>query len=292
MAPLFTGATPIRARHILRLTARHLLRINYFVLKPNQARTFVFLLVASLPGIAGAAVPYTQATVTRHQNKVTYGSTADNARRPAQTGDIIKAASYLLTETDSRAELKYEDGSLVRIGQNTVFTFEADTRTLSLEKGALVFYIPKGSGGGTVRTASITAAITGTIGKVTENIVAILEGEVTLVPSGQKVPAGYFARANFDGTITVQRFDVDKALGGVLMDFNGPIPTFDETKLRIITPPTSTRPEDLMAPFDKLDRTGNLPGEQETFFPEIVRPPTRPNVPPPGNRPGKPDGQY
>jgi len=155
-----------------------------------------------------------------------------------------------------------------------------------------VFYIPKGSGGGTVRTASITAAITGTVGKVTENLIAIMEGEVTLVPSGKKVPAGYFARANPDGSISVQPFDVDKALGGVLMDFNGPIPSFDESKLRQISPPSSTKPEDLMAPFDKLDRTGNLPGAQETFLSELTLLTTRPTVPPPGGRPGKPDGQY
>jgi len=84
---------------------------------------------------------------------VAYGDSVGKARRPAQTGDVIKADKYLLTETDSRAELKYEDGSIVRVGQNTVFTFEADTRTLELEKGSLIFYIPKGSGGGTVRTA-------------------------------------------------------------------------------------------------------------------------------------------
>jgi len=100
------------------------------VLTPNQARTLAFIAAALVPGMAAAVVPYTQATVTRYQNKVTYGNTAEKARRAATTGDIIKAASYLLTETDSRAELKYEDGSLVRIGQNTVFTFEADTRTL------------------------------------------------------------------------------------------------------------------------------------------------------------------
>src|SRR4030095_3627391 len=132
----------------------------------------------------------------------------------------------------SRAELKYPDGTIVRIGQNTVLTFEADTRTLSLEKGSLLFYIPKGQGGGTIRTASITAAITGTIGKVTDNMIAILEGEVTLVPSGKKVPAGFFARMNPDGTLTIARFDPSSALQGKLMKLGGKkIAEFDETML-------------------------------------------------------------
>jgi ferric-dicitrate binding protein FerR (iron transport regulator) len=269
---------------------------NAAVHLPNQLRTVLIAVAAAAfaTPLACAVTPYTQATVTRYQNNVTYGDSAGRARRPAKTGDIVAAEKYLLTETDSRAELKYEDGSIVRVGQNTVFTFEANTRTLELEKGSLLFYIPKGSGGGTIRTASITAAITGTVGKVTENIIAILEGEVTLVPSGRKVPAGFFARANADGSITIARFDIDKALGGVLMDFGGPIGTFDETKLRVLgqpRPPGSPLPD--FSTFDTLDRTQNHPGAQQLYFPpEVIRPNNRPNVPPPTNRPGRPDGNY
>ena len=57
---------------------------------------------------AHAAVPYTSATVTRLQNKVQFGDAAQKARRPAQSGDVIKAQTYLLTETDSRADAVHE----------------------------------------------------------------------------------------------------------------------------------------------------------------------------------------
>jgi hypothetical protein len=262
---------------------------------PNQLRTHLIALASTVvaAATASAVTPYTQATVSRYQNKVSYGDTIAKARRPAQTGDVIKAEKYLLTETDSRAELKYEDGSIVRVGQNTVFTFEANTRTLELEKGSLIFYIPKGSGGGTIRTASITAAITGTVGKVTESIIAILEGEVTLIPSGRKVRAGYFARANPDGSITIARFDIDKALGGKLMDFGGPIGTFDERKLRATVSELPGSPLPDLSPFDTLDRTQNHPGAQQHFFPpQVIRPGTRTTVPPPTNKPGRGDGNY
>jgi hypothetical protein len=201
---------------------------------PNQLRTHLIALASTVvaAATASAVTPYTQATVSRYQNKVSYGDTIAKARRPAQTGDVIKAEKYLLTETDSRAELKYEDGSIVRVGQNTVFTFEANTRTLELEKGSLIFYIPKGSGGGTIRTASITAAIyrdrRQSNGKHHRH--PGRRGHSDSV--GRKVRAGYFARANPDGSITIARFDIDKALGGKLMDFGGPIGTFDERKLR------------------------------------------------------------
>lgn len=265
---------------------------------PNQLRTPIAALavLTLLSPCARAVVPFSEATVTRLQNTVTYGDTVGQARRPAKSGDVIKAANYLLTETDSRAELKYSDGSLVRIGQNTVFTFEADTRTLSLEKGSLIFYIPKGQGGGTVRTASITAAITGTIGKVAENMIAILEGEVRLVPSGRIVPAGSFAMMNPDGTITIAPFDPEKALGGKLMDFGGKIADFDETTLvpkAQFTNPGGNPARDIMGNLETGDRTGNHPSAQQHFLPpDVVKPGTRINVPPPESKPSNSNGQY
>jgi hypothetical protein len=223
--------------------------------------------------IADAAEPYTRATVARLQNDVKFGATVQRATRPARVADVIQADSYLLTETDSRAELRYDDGSIVRVGQNTVFTFEADTRTLSLERGSLVFSIPKGSGGGKIRTASITAAITGTIGKLSDNIIAILDGEVRLIPSGRRVPAGYFARVNADGTITIAQFDPSRAMGGKLMDFGGPLAGFDESSLLAPAglPGAESPARGIMDQLEGLDRVQNLPGPQEKFLPPPPR---------------------
>jgi hypothetical protein len=179
---------------------------------------------------AGAAEPLASATVSRVENTVSYGKVIGNKSqtRPANIDDVVKANNFLLSEADSRAELRYDDGTIVRIGQNTVFTFEASTRTLNLKKGTFVFYIPKGKGGGTIKTPSLTAAITGTIGKVSEDIIAVIEGEVTLVPSGRKVPQGFFARFNPDKTIEILPFDPAKEYDGKLMTFNGPLPGLPE----------------------------------------------------------------
>ena len=207
---------------------------------------------------AGAAVPFTRATVTRTQNKVTYGEAlgAKARTRPASTGDVVSANNYLLTETESRAELQYDDGSVVRIGQNTVFSFEADSRTLTLKEGTFIFFVPRGQGG-TIKTPSLTAAITGTMGKVSRDTIAILEGEVTLIPSGRKVRAGEFARRMPDGSIFISRFNPVNAPDGALMALNGPMPGFNEERLlpgrrlALALPDTSI--------FDALDRTQNGP---------------------------------
>lgn len=238
-----------------------------------------------------AVMPFNSATVTRVENKVSYGQVAagKSKTRPANAQDVVHASDFLLSESESRAELKYEDGSIVRIGQNTVFSFDANNRTLNLEKGTFIFYVPKGAGGATIKTPSITAAITGTVGKVSENTIAILEGTVKLIPGGQLVHQGQFARRNADGSITIGNFDPAKGYDGKLMTFNGPIPGLAEgpgnTPTFSFTPPSD----------DAFSRIGNLPSGVEHFNPppvdrnrNTVKPPPPTPTPSPTNNPNSP----
>ncbi len=242
--------------------------------------------------IARAAVPFSEATVTRLQNKVSYGEQAGDASttRPAAVQEVVKARNFLLTESDARAELKYPDGSIVRIGQNTVFTFDADSRTLSLTKGSFIFYVPKGEGGGVIKTPSLTAAITGTVGKVSTNIIAVIEGSLKLIPSGRIVTAGQFVRRNPDGTLTIDFFDPAKALDGQLMSFNGPLPPFAESGL--VADGTLKPNYQSILTQESFDRTANYPAANLNFFPppkvnppEVNRPETMIIVPPPTSTP-------
>ena len=223
------------------------------------------ILTLALAGAAQAATPYTQATVTCTENQVSYGVVKGDRSetRPAESQDVVKASNFLLSETESRAELKYDDGTIVRIGQNTIFTFEANSRTLNLKKGTFVFFIPKGQGGGTIKTPSLTAAITGTVGKVSENLIAILDGEVVLKPSGRIVKAGQFARHNPDGTITIGEFDPLKMFDGKLMTFNGPLPGIPE---KLLGTPLLDMHD--LGSLDSMERVINSPSGIQHFFPE------------------------
>ncbi len=233
----------------------------------SQRKSTAFLAASllTLAGSAPAATPYTQATVTRTENQVSYGVVKGDRSetRPAASQDVVKAANFLLSESESRAELKYDDGTIVRIGQNTIFTFEANSRTLNLKKGTFVFFIPKGQGGGTIKTPSLTAAITGTVGKVSDNIIAILDGEVVLKPSGQIVKAGQFARRNPDGSITIGEFDPLKMFDGKLMTFNGPLPGIPE---KLLGTPLLDMHD--LGSLDAADRVINSPSGIQHFFPE------------------------
>jgi hypothetical protein len=213
-----------------------------------------------------SAEPLASATVTRVENKVNYGKVINDKSemRPAAPNDVVKASDFLLSESESRAELKYDDGTIVRIGQNTIFSFEANTRTMNLKKGTFVFYMPHGKGGGTIKTPSFTAAITGTIAKVSTNIIAVIVGEITLLPSGRKVSEGFFARVNPDGSISIERFDLSKEFDGKLMTFNGLLPG--------LAPVTPSELDAMLTDFQKLgiqgtfDRVNNLPSSILHFF--------------------------
>ena len=265
--------------HVITPTIRSLIRLIPGV--ASVRRPLMAGIALYLSAVSANAAPLTEATVTRLQNVVSYGSAKGGKIRPAVVADVVRSDNFLLTETDSRAELKYADGSLVRIGQNTVFSFDASSRTLALEKGTFIFYVPKGSGGGTIKTPSLTAAITGTVGKVSENIIAIIEGEVTLIPSGRVVRAGFFARWNPDGTITIARFDPRGVWEGKLVHFNGPMPGVEEEYgpsrgLAGASGSGGLPPLDTSAirTFDVLNRTSATPGAIEKFFPKPPSPPS------------------
>ena len=223
--------------------------------------------VLAVPGLSGAA-PFTTATVTKVENKVYLGDrgAANAQKRLAAAHDVMQAQNYLLSESDSRAEIQYPDGTLVRIGQNTVYSFNSESRTLALDRGSLLFHMPKGAGGGVIKTASLTAAITGTAGKISDNYIAITEGEVKLVPSGRIVHAGEFARRNADGSITIAPYDPAKINDGLLVEWHGHMPGFPERLLAGGSSTPVVLPQDVRY-LEVLTRTQNQPGSINRFFP-------------------------
>lgn len=167
---------------------------------PSAVLFAVAVLSAVILAAAHAAIPFDSATVTRVENKVSYGQVkgGHSQTRPAAAQDTVKADNFVLSETASRAELQYPDGSIVRVGQNTVFSFDADTRTLILKKGRFIGYIPPG-GSCTVKTPSFTAAITGGRFQTTETVFSLQEG-FAQIDGGPPVGEGQFYNAT-TGTV-------------------------------------------------------------------------------------------
>lgn len=166
----------------------------------------VFLAVA-MAGSAAYADPFEKAEVTRTVNKVTLIQ-GQKGSKPAEVGDVVSGEKAVKTGDDSRAELKFPDNTITRLGSNALFRFRTDTRDMTLDGGTLLFSCPKKEGGGQVQAGAVTAAVTGTDFIISyivggEVKVVVLEGKVwvyltkfpairRLVRSGQLVvvPAG------------------------------------------------------------------------------------------------------
>lgn len=106
------------------------------------------------------------------------------------------------TGTQSRSELTFQDQTITRLGEKTIFSVGGGARSIELGSGQFLLYVPKKAGGATVKMGSVTAAITGTtvMGNVNPNGIVeftVLEGTANVrlesvgqclrIHAGQKV---------------------------------------------------------------------------------------------------------
>ncbi len=82
--------------------------------------------------------------------------------RPASVSDRVKEDTAVRTGVESRTELTFQDMTITRLGSQTIFSFKGGTRTINLKSGSILLSVPKNSGGGQIKTAAVTASVTGT----------------------------------------------------------------------------------------------------------------------------------
>ncbi|MGB7379875.1 MAG: FecR family protein, partial [Rivularia sp. (in: cyanobacteria)] len=131
-------------------------------------RKLVPLAIASLWGVvliplpqrADASTPLTRAVVKKLHNWVQL-IPQNRPKRRARRSDSMNPGDGLATGRASLADLRFNDGSLARIGERAVFRFLPRTRTFSLSNGTVLLLIPPGQGRTKVRTRSAAATIRG-----------------------------------------------------------------------------------------------------------------------------------
>jgi hypothetical protein len=82
--------------------------------------------------------------------------------RPAAMNDRVGEGEAVRTGDASRSELTFPDLTISRLGANTIYSFNKAGRDVRLTNGSLLLRVPKGSGGGNIRTEPVTVAVTGT----------------------------------------------------------------------------------------------------------------------------------
>src|SRR6266480_5405487 len=105
------------------------------------------------------ATQFKEARVTQVVNDVKL-LLQQTAPRPAVVSDLVRTGTAVRTGSQSRSELTFADLTMTRLGANTIFSFNQGTREMNLADGAILFHVPKGQGGATIKTVGITVAIT------------------------------------------------------------------------------------------------------------------------------------
>ncbi|MBD2501085.1 FecR family protein [Anabaena azotica] len=118
------------------------------------------LMILSSPQV-NANVPLTRAEIQSLRNFVQLIQRASNNKRPARPADAIIPGDGLATGRASLADLRFNDGSLARVGEQAVFRFMPKTRNFKLSNGTVLLLIPPGRGQTRIQTPSATAAIRG-----------------------------------------------------------------------------------------------------------------------------------
>lgn len=122
---------------------------------------FIHLLVLSLLPLATLpAASYNKAEITRMEKDVKVLK-ENAAPHTAAMGEQINPVTSVATGAGSRVELRFPDKSLTRLGSNSRFTLHGEGRTIDLDKGVLLLEVPQKIIGAKVRTAAVTAAVTG-----------------------------------------------------------------------------------------------------------------------------------
>jgi hypothetical protein len=121
----------------------------------------ISLLLGSACLMSATAAPLGSAEITTVVNDVRIYRGSESAEA-ATVGVKVSGKDDLHTGRRSRAELTFPDKSITRIGANSIFSFSSGNRDMEIKQGSFLLQVPKDAGGATIRTATVTAAITGT----------------------------------------------------------------------------------------------------------------------------------
>lgn len=112
-------------------------------------------------GVAfGAVAPKKEARITQIIRDVKL-LPSESAARPAAVNDRVAEDTGVRTGSDSRSELSFADLTIIRLGANTIFSFNQGGRNAQLGSGSILLCVPKDSGGGNIHTGTVTVAVTG-----------------------------------------------------------------------------------------------------------------------------------
>ncbi|MEH2238094.1 FecR family protein, partial [Nostoc sp.] len=119
------------------------------------------VILLPLPNRVSAMTPLTRAEIQNLRNMVQLIPKDKLKKRPARKSDAMIPGDGLSTGRASLADLRFNDGSLARVGEQALFQFLPKTRSFRLSNGTALLLIPPGRGQTRIQTPSAAAAIRG-----------------------------------------------------------------------------------------------------------------------------------
>lgn len=253
-------------------------------------------IVLGIPNGATAQTTLTWAKVETLRNRVHLIPSGRRARR-AQVSDVMRIGDALRTAASARAELRFNDGSLARVGEQATFRFTPDTRNFQLSNGTVLLLIPPGYGRTTIQTPNAVTGIQGSALFVRVRCLAELSAEgycespVTIVGALTNNPSGAMVAFNGTGSqqqpiyagemVIIEGENITESLEFDLRTFYETSGLVEGLDLDSSTPPAGL-PEELQDVWqeiqDALESQGNFdelgPSEEVTVNPIIVAPPS------------------
>ncbi|NEZ58370.1 FecR domain-containing protein [Adonisia turfae] len=177
-------------------------------------------ILLAVPRSASAQSALTWARIELTRNQVQLFT--DGRSRRARVSDVLGVGDALSTARRARAELRFNDGSLARIGESAVFQFTPNTRNFRLSNGTVLLLIPPGQGRTTIQTPNAVTGIHGSalfVRFVPDTNTTII-GALTNNPEGpmmafnedgsaqQPLYAGEMAVLHEDGKLELFSFDL------------------------------------------------------------------------------------
>ncbi|MEM9806184.1 MAG: FecR domain-containing protein [Cyanobacteria bacterium P01_D01_bin.56] len=265
-----------------------------------SARRYSWLLSAAIVlGIPSGAIAQTTlnwAKVETLRNRVHLIPSGRRARR-AQVSDVMRIGDALRTAVSARAELRFNDGSLARVGEQATFRFTPNTRNFQLSNGTVLLLIPPGYGRTTIQTPNAVTGIQGSALFVRVRCLAELSAEgqcdspVTIVGALTNNPAGAMIAFNETGSqqqpiyagemVVIEGKNITESLEFDLRTFYETSGLVEGLDLDSNTPPADLSEElqDVWKEIqDALELQGNFdeigPSDEVVVNPSIVAPPS------------------
>lgn len=190
---------------------------------------------------------------------------------PSSEGEVLGEYHALRTAEQARAELKFADGSMARVGSDAYFSFASDERDVQMGKGTALFQVPKNSEETNVQTATATASLTGTTLMVSQQPgqhvkAAVIEGSVDVsmpdrAGESRSLEAGQMIVMPTDAQRLPEPVDVDLR---ELVSTSGLINGFDEEDEEESPEETDETTEETETTEDGTDETTETNDNQGT----------------------------